>query len=112
MPQVGRAALLNALVKAYKPCHREGRASLPGFFASGKPTVSRTEPSELLHQPEKPVAIALGQRDADAPCDLCPVSKNLKPTAPTQALISFNIILTTINGTKVVAGGGIEPPTQ
>jgi len=32
LPQVNRPALLNALVKAYKPCHRKGRANLPGFL--------------------------------------------------------------------------------
>jgi hypothetical protein len=32
IPQVRRAALLSALVKAYKPCHRKGRANLPGFL--------------------------------------------------------------------------------
>jgi hypothetical protein len=32
LPQVSRAALLSALVKAYKPCHRKGRANLPGLL--------------------------------------------------------------------------------
>jgi len=31
-PQVNRVALLSALVKAYKPRHREGRANLPGLL--------------------------------------------------------------------------------
>jgi hypothetical protein len=31
-PQVNRAALLSALVKASKPRHRKGRATLPGFL--------------------------------------------------------------------------------
>jgi len=30
-PQVSRSALLSALVKAYKPCHRKGRAICPAF---------------------------------------------------------------------------------